>query len=156
MYRKGWHLLTDSNVVENACEELISRGWLKERITSPPQGQRGKTEYLINHLQGKAVRVQHLALDRMRAELSDDAIANALSPTAKTAYLNAATIEGGTAFDKERLERGESTQHISVLPGCSGGTGPHITQTPCSEANRCALVNRSKERARVKSEMNSN
>ncbi len=67
------------------------------------------------NLQGKAVQVQHLALDRMRAELSDDAIANALSPSQKAGYLNAATIAGGTAFDKERLERGESTQNISTL-----------------------------------------
>jgi IS30 family transposase len=67
------------------------------------------------NLHGKAVQVQHLALDRMRAELSDDAIANALSPSQKAGYLNAATIAGGTAFDKERLERGESTQNLSVL-----------------------------------------
>jgi hypothetical protein len=74
----------------------------------------GRADEMAN-LHGKAVQVQHLVLDRMRAELSDDALANALSPSQKTGYLNAATIAGGTAFDKERLERGESTQNISVL-----------------------------------------
>jgi IS30 family transposase len=74
----------------------------------------GRADELAN-LQGKAVQVQHLALDRLRADLSNDAIASALTPTAKTAYLNAATIAGGTAFDKERLERGESTQNISTV-----------------------------------------
>ena len=74
----------------------------------------GRADEMAN-LQGKALEVQHLALDRMREDLSEDAITNALSPSQKSGYLTAATIAGGTAFDKERLERGESTQNISVL-----------------------------------------
>lgn len=48
VYRKGWSLLDDRQVIENACEELISLGWVRERITPPTPGQRGKTEYFIN------------------------------------------------------------------------------------------------------------
>lgn len=66
-------------------------------------------------LQGKAIKVQHLALDRLRADLQDDRLSSALSPTAKTQYLNAATVAGGTSFDKERLERGQSTANISTI-----------------------------------------
>lgn len=48
VYRKEWSLLDDRQIIENACEELVSLGWLKERVTPPASGQRGKTEYLIN------------------------------------------------------------------------------------------------------------
>jgi hypothetical protein len=48
VYRKEWSLLDDRQVIENACEELIALGWLRERITPSAPGQRGKTEYLIN------------------------------------------------------------------------------------------------------------
>ncbi len=48
VYRKGWSLLDDRQVIEHACEELLSLGWVRERITPPSPGQRGKTEYLIN------------------------------------------------------------------------------------------------------------
>lgn len=48
VYRKEWSLLDERQIIENACEELISLGWLRERITPPAQGQRGKTEYLVN------------------------------------------------------------------------------------------------------------
>lgn len=48
VYRKGWSLLNDRQVIENACEELMSRGWLREEVMPSAPGQRGKTEYLTN------------------------------------------------------------------------------------------------------------
>ena len=48
VYRKEWSLLGDRQVIENACEELMSLGWLREQFTPPAQGQKGKTEYLLN------------------------------------------------------------------------------------------------------------
>lgn len=48
VYRKNWSLLDDRLIIENACEELVSLGWLREKMTPPAQGQKGKTEYLIN------------------------------------------------------------------------------------------------------------
>ena len=48
IYRKEWSLLNDRQVIENACEELMSLGWLREHVTPSAQGQNGKTEYLLN------------------------------------------------------------------------------------------------------------
>ena len=48
VYRKEWSLLDDRQVIENACEELVSLGWLREQVTPPALGQRGKTEYVTN------------------------------------------------------------------------------------------------------------
>lgn len=48
VYRKGWSLLGDEEAARNACEELVSLGWLREHITPPAQGQKRKTEYLLN------------------------------------------------------------------------------------------------------------
>ena len=67
------------------------------------------------NLQGKAMDVQHRVLDCMKADLEEKAIANALSPSQKTQYLNAAAMVCGIGFDKERLERGESTSNISLV-----------------------------------------
>ena len=48
VYRKGWSLLGDEEAARNACEELVSLGWLREHVTPPAQGQKRKTEYLLN------------------------------------------------------------------------------------------------------------
>jgi transposase-like protein len=69
----------------------------------------------LAHLQGKALRVQHLALDSMERDLSEDAITHALKPSTKKMYSDAATMSLGVSYDKERLERGESTSNISVV-----------------------------------------
>jgi|CXWL01.1.fsa_nt_gi IS30 family transposase len=69
----------------------------------------------LANLQGKAMDVQHRVLDCIAADLQDEAIAGALSPSQKTQYLNAAAMVGGISFDKERLERGESTSNVSLV-----------------------------------------
>lgn len=48
VYRKEWSLLNDRQIIENACDELVSLRWLRERLTPPTFGQRGKTEYVTN------------------------------------------------------------------------------------------------------------
>ena len=48
VYRKGWSLLGNEEAARNACEELVSLGWLREHVTPPAQGQKRKTEYLLN------------------------------------------------------------------------------------------------------------
>ncbi|BCA55313.1 hypothetical protein W02_24530 [Nitrospira sp. KM1] len=48
IYRKEWSLLDDRDVIENACEELVSLGWIRGTVTPPAFGQRGKTEYTIS------------------------------------------------------------------------------------------------------------
>jgi len=48
VYRKEWSLLDDRQVIENACDELESLGWLRAKVTPSAFGQRGKTEYVTN------------------------------------------------------------------------------------------------------------
>ena len=48
VYRKDWSLLDDRPIIEKACEELVSLGWLREKVTPSAPGQRGKTEYMTN------------------------------------------------------------------------------------------------------------
>ncbi len=48
IYRKEWRLLGDEEAARGACEELVSLGWLREQVIPPAQGQKGKTEYLLN------------------------------------------------------------------------------------------------------------
>jgi|CXWL01.1.fsa_nt_gi hypothetical protein len=48
VYRKEWSLLGNEAAARNACEELVSLGWLREQVTPPAQGQKSKTEYLLN------------------------------------------------------------------------------------------------------------
>lgn len=48
IYRKDWSLLDDRPIIEKACEELVSLGWLREKVTLSAPGQRGKTEYIVN------------------------------------------------------------------------------------------------------------
>ena len=69
----------------------------------------------LAQIQGKALNVQELVLDQMTNDLQAVGFTNALTPTAKTKFLHAAVLAGGVAYDKERLERGQSTQHIGIL-----------------------------------------
>jgi putative DNA primase/helicase len=48
VYRKEWSYLSKVEDVQNACEELIELGWLREETISPSKGQKGKTQYHIN------------------------------------------------------------------------------------------------------------
>ena len=49
IYRRGWTLLDDRKIVEAACDELVSLGWLREY--QPPTLTAGRprlTEYAVN------------------------------------------------------------------------------------------------------------
>ena len=48
VYRKEWSLLGTEQDARNACEELVSLGWLREQVTPPAQGQKRKVEYFLN------------------------------------------------------------------------------------------------------------
>ncbi|UVT20559.1 MAG: DUF3987 domain-containing protein [Nitrospira sp.] len=48
VYRKNWSCLHDRELIENACDELVSLGWLKEQESPPAFRKKGKTEYWIN------------------------------------------------------------------------------------------------------------
>lgn len=48
VYRHQWSFLTDKDAAQAACEILVDAGWLREEVTEPGFGQRGKTEYIVN------------------------------------------------------------------------------------------------------------
>ncbi len=48
VYRKEWSLLSDKEVAQDACDELVHLGWLKEIVTETAVGQKGKVTYKIN------------------------------------------------------------------------------------------------------------
>ena len=48
VYRKQWSLLIDKEIVQDACDELVGLGWLKEVAPEPSIGQKGKISYVIN------------------------------------------------------------------------------------------------------------
>jgi hypothetical protein len=61
-----------------------------------------------------ALEVQNLALKALKHRLGDG-ISSALEPGQITKILQAAAMAHGIGFDKERLERGESTANISTV-----------------------------------------
>lgn len=48
VYRKAWELLDDREVVQDACEMLVTAGWLREITVSPEMGRPPSPTYLIN------------------------------------------------------------------------------------------------------------
>jgi hypothetical protein len=48
IYRKQWHRLTDKNLVQVACDELVEAGWLRKNVVPPAFMQKSKISYLIN------------------------------------------------------------------------------------------------------------
>ncbi len=47
IYRKGWTYLSDKELAEAACDELVKLGWLYESVV-PLSGKRTRVTYLIN------------------------------------------------------------------------------------------------------------
>ena len=66
---------------------------------------------LFAALQGKALAVQEQALDH----LLGDGVFASLDDRAKASVLNTVNNIFGTAYDKERLERGQSTSNVSMM-----------------------------------------
>jgi len=67
-------------------------------------------------LQGKAMSVQEVLLDN----LMTDGVVASLDDRAKVTLANSLNNIMGTAFDKERLERGQSTQNHSLITRMMG------------------------------------
>ena len=65
---------------------------------------------VLARLQAKSLDAQERILDTL-----DDGMIGALAPSQKTGLLMALNAQHGTLFDKERLERGESTSNISIV-----------------------------------------
>lgn len=61
-------------------------------------------------LQAKSLDAQERIIDTL-----DDGVVAALTPSQKSSMLIALNVQSGTAFDKERIERGQSVQNISIV-----------------------------------------
>jgi hypothetical protein len=53
--------------------------------------------------------------ERIVDSLKDNGVLVALTPHQKTGLLSVLSAQMGTAYDKERLERGQSTQNVSLV-----------------------------------------
>ena len=73
------------------------------------QFKAGRADVLAR-LQAKSLDAQERILDTL-----DDGVVEALTPSQKSGLLMALNAQHGTSFDKERLERGQSTSNQSVL-----------------------------------------
>lgn len=65
---------------------------------------------VLARLQAKSLDAQERILDTL-----DDGVIVALTPSQKSGLLMALNAQHGTSFDKERLERGQSTSNQSVM-----------------------------------------
>lgn len=89
---------------------------------------------LLAKLQAKAGDVMHRIIDSM-----DDAFVSALKPHEKQGALQSLNIVAGTAFDKERLDRGQSTANHSILTQVLNGAVKDVyTQPVVVEAQNAA------------------
>lgn len=84
----------------------------------------------------KALDAQDLILDRLRMEVGNDVIWNALSGHLKIGYLNSVTVAGGVAYDKLRLETGKSTENISLLSTIIEGAHGKLFKQPIIEIDQ--------------------
>lgn len=87
---------------------------LLERIhqsSRPIHDFRAHRADILARVSAKSLALQEDLLD----DLERDRLAGALSPQQKSALLQSLNIVHGTLFDKERLERGQSSHNISVL-----------------------------------------
>ncbi len=65
---------------------------------------------VLARLQAKSLDAQERILDTLK-----DDVVSELTPSQKSGMLFALNAQSGTVFDKERLERGESTSNISII-----------------------------------------
>lgn len=65
-------------------------------------------------LQAKAISVQHKIIESIQRDV-DNGVSEAWTANEKGRLLDALNTVQGTIFDKERLERGESTANVSTV-----------------------------------------
>jgi len=80
-----------------------------------------------------------LSLQKRILATFDDGVLSVLKPGEKTGLLMALNATHGTTFDKERLERGESTQNISTISRMIDNR-VQSAHKPGQEASKVALL----------------
>lgn len=79
---------------------------------------------VLARLQAKSLDAQERILDTL-----DDGMIVALTPSQKSGLLMSLNAQSGTVFDKERLERGQSTANVSLI-GKMMGAAFEAVHTP--------------------------
>jgi hypothetical protein len=65
---------------------------------------------ILARLQAKSLDAQERIVDTL-----SDGVIGALTPSQKSGFLMSLNAQHGTSFDKERLERGQSTSNQSII-----------------------------------------
>ncbi len=82
---------------------------MKPEIGAVEEFKKNRADVLAR-LQAKSLDAQERIIDTL-----DDGLLTALTPSQKSSMLIALNAQHGTLFDKERLDRGQSVQNISIL-----------------------------------------
>lgn len=87
------------------------------RFLQQTEPERQGVEHFKKNRADVLARLQAKSLDAQERIINtlDDAIISALTPSQKSGMLIALNAQSGTVYDKERLERGQSTANISTL-----------------------------------------
>lgn len=100
-----------------AAELGISHSSISTWLDTVEQSRRELSRFrssradVLASLQARSISFQH----QLIADLEEDRLRNALTPSQKAGLLHTLTVVSGTAYDKERIETGQSTQNISVV-----------------------------------------
>lgn len=81
----------------------------KDELTNLNIYKANRADYMAA-LHGEAVSLQKRIIATF-----DDGVLSALKPSEKTGLLMALNATAGTVFDKERMERGESTSNVAII-----------------------------------------
>jgi IS30 family transposase len=87
------------------------------RFLQQRQPERQALEHFKTHRADVLAQLQRKSLDAQERIIDtlDDGVIKALTPSQKSSFLLSLNITTGTSFDKERLQRGQSTSNQSIL-----------------------------------------
>lgn len=87
---------------------------MKPEQAAVEEFKNGRADVLAR-IQSKSLDLQERIIDTM-----DDGVVAALLPHQKSGLLQALNAQAGTLFDKERLERGKTTQNVGLIAKMMG------------------------------------
>ncbi len=120
-------IATLQGVAPSTVRRFMDR--MKPELAAVEEFKNGRADVLAR-IQGKSLDLQERIIDSM-----DDRVLDALTPHQKSGLLISTNTIFGTTYDKERLEKGKSTNNVSVIGRLLGDSvrGAHkrqAAQTP--------------------------
>lgn len=94
-------------VVSSTVHRFLER--MRPELGAVEEFKKNRADVLAR-IQAKSLDAQERIIDTL-----NDGVVTALTPSQKSSMLIALNAQNGTAFDKERLERGQSTANLSTL-----------------------------------------